>query len=293
MNMMESFNNTIQYIETVLDDSIDEKEISCISGYSFPMFSRIFSILTSQTLAEYIRCRKLTRSAIDLRETDLKIIDIAIKYGYVSSDAFGFAFKNYHGFTPTEIRKGKPFKLFPCIQLVLSISGGRNMNIKIQRKPGFKVAGMIINNVACTDSSLYPKLWEDLFKKYTHEELSKLTEFGNGQSYGVCHHNGNVNPTNYMSGYINYMAGYEVTDIAKAKEMGLEILEISEEEYAVVTLKGSVPECIQQGWKYLMEVFFPQHGYAHSGKPDFEVYNEGDTNSPDYTMELWCPIVKA
>jgi len=54
-----------------------------------------------------------------------------------------------------------------------------------------------------------------------------------------------------------------------------------------------VPECIHAGWKYLMEVFFPEHGYIHSGKPDFEYYFKGDMYSPDYKMELWVPVVKA
>ncbi len=43
-----------------------------------------------------------------------------------------------------------------------------------------------------------------------------------------------------------------------------------------------------------MEVFFPEHGYVHSGKPDFEYYYEGDMDdSKDYKMGLWIPICKA
>ena len=92
---------------------------------------------------------------------------------------------------------------------------------------------------------------------------------------------------------INYMAGYITTDVEKAKSMGLKVLEVDEAEYAVVELTGKVPECIHVGWKYLMEVFFPEHGYIHSGKPDFEYYFEGDMYSTDYKMELWVPVVKA
>ena len=92
---------------------------------------------------------------------------------------------------------------------------------------------------------------------------------------------------------INYMACYDVEDIAKAKEMGLKIVEVPAAEYAIIELKGPVPESIHEGWKYAMEVFFPQHGYKHSGKPDSEYYYEGDIDSPDYKMELWIPIVKA
>lgn len=42
-----------------------------------------------------------------LRDTDDKIIDIAFRFGYESSDSFGTAFKDFHGFTPSEVRNGK------------------------------------------------------------------------------------------------------------------------------------------------------------------------------------------
>ena len=51
-------------------------------------------------------------------------------------------------------------------------------------------------------------------------------------------------------------------------------MHIPEAEYAVVQLKGPVPDCIHQGWKYVMETFFPEQGYCHAGTPDFEAYSE-------------------
>lgn len=280
MSIIKSFNSTIDYIETVLEDEIDEKKITHLSGYSYAMFSRLFSILTETTLSEYLRGRKLTEAAIALRDTDEKVIDIAFRFGYESSDSFGTAFKNFHGFTPSEVRNGKPFKLISRIQLALTVKGGRSMNITIQKKGSFTVAGFNEENI---NSSLCPKVWNKLYEKYSQEELASL---GNGESVGICH---DVESPNV----INYMAGYIVTDVDKAKSMGLDILEVEEAEYAIVELKGVVPECIHNGWKYVMEVFFPEHGYVHSGSPDFEYYYEGDMDSKDYKMELWIPIVKA
>ena len=54
MSIIKSFNSTIDYIETVLEDEIDEKKITHLSGYSYAMFSRLFSILTETTLSEYL-----------------------------------------------------------------------------------------------------------------------------------------------------------------------------------------------------------------------------------------------
>ena len=280
MNIIKSFNNTIDYLETVLDDEIDEKKVTQLSGYSYSMFSRLFSILTETTLSEYLRSRRLTEAAVILRNKDEKIIDVAFKFGYESSDSFGTAFKNFHGFTPSEVRNGKPFKLVSRVQLALSVRGGRSMNITIQKKQAFTVAGV---NEQSINSSLCLSVWNKLYEKYSHDELASL---GNGQSVGVCHDVEN-------SSTINYMAGYIVNDVDKARSMGLDVLEVDEAEYAVVELVGSVPESIHNGWKYAMEVFFPEHGYIHSGKPDFEYYHEGDMHSKDYKMELWIPITKA
>lgn len=280
MNIIKSFNNTIDYLETVLDDEIDEKKVTQLSGYSYSMFSRLFSILTETTLSEYLRSRRLTEAAVILRNKDEKIIDVAFKFGYESSDSFGTAFKNFHGFTPSEVRNGKPFRLVSRVQLALSVRGGRSMNITIQKKQAFTVAGV---NEQSINSSLCPSVWDKLYEKYSHDELASL---GNGQSVGVCHDVEN-------SSTINYMAGYIVNDVDKARSMGLDVLEVDEAEYVVVELVGSVPESIHNGWKYAMEVFFPEHGYIHSGKPDFEYYHEGDMHSKDYKMELWIPITKA
>ena len=280
MSIIKSFNDTIDYLETVLDDEIDEKKVTQLSGYSYSMFSRLFSILTETTLSEYLRSRRLTEAAVILRNKDEKIIDVAFKFGYESSDSFGTAFKNFHGFTPSEVRNGKPFKLVSRVQLALSVRGGRSMNITIQKKQAFTVAGV---NEQSINSSLCLSVWNKLYEKYSHDELASL---GNGQSVGVCHDVEN-------SSTINYMAGYIVNDVDKARSMGLDVLEVDEAEYAVVELVGSVPESIHNGWKYAMEVFFPEHGYIHSGKPDFEYYHEGDMHSKDYKMELWIPITKA
>lgn len=67
MDIMKSFNLAIDYIEDNLTDELDQKEITRITGYSFPMFSRIFSIVSGYSLSEYIRLRKMTNAAIDLK----------------------------------------------------------------------------------------------------------------------------------------------------------------------------------------------------------------------------------
>ena len=238
-------------------------------------------------LSEYIRFKKLSCAAIDLRETEKKIIEIAFKYGYESQDSFSLAFKKFHGHTPKEVRKGSTFQIFSPIRLSLSIEGGKNMDIKVMKKSAFKVAGVAER---VEEGGDFPNVWDKLFKKVSEEKLESL---GNGQSYGACYEiekNEKENPESKHT--VSYMAGYDAQNTDKAKDLGLSILEVPEAEYAVVKLKGIIPNCIHEGWKYVAGTFFPEQGYRHAGTPDFEVYGEGDMYNPNYEMELWVPIVK-
>ena len=76
MEIMKSFNLAIDYIEDNLTDEPDEKEITRITGYTFPMFSRIFSIVSGYSLSEYIRLRQMTNAAIDLKNSKTKLLKI-------------------------------------------------------------------------------------------------------------------------------------------------------------------------------------------------------------------------
>jgi len=285
--MIKAFNETMKYIEETLTGRIDVRKIALLSGYSYPLFSRMFSIMVDYPLSEYIRFRKLSCAAIDLRETDEKIVEIAFKYGYESQDSFSLAFKKFHGHTPKEVRKGSAFQIFSPIRLSLSVEGGKNMDIKIMKKSAFKIAGVAER---VEEGGDFPNVWDKLFKKVSEEKLESL---GNGQSYGACYEIEKNEKENPESKYtVSYMAGYDVQNIDKAKDLGLSILEVPEAEYAVVKLKGIVPNCIHKGWKYVTGMFFPEQSYRHAGTPDFEVYSEGDMYSPNYEMELWVPIVK-
>ena len=159
--MIKAFNETMKYIEETLTGRIDVRKIALLSGYSYPLFSRMFSIMVDYPLSEYIRFRKLSCAAIDLRETDEKIIEIAFKYGYESQDSFSLAFKKFHGHTPKEVRKGSAFQIFSPIRLSLSVEGGKNMDIKIMKKSAFKIAGVAER---VEEGGDFPNVWDKLFK---------------------------------------------------------------------------------------------------------------------------------
>ena len=139
MDWLKRMNSVLDYIEDNLDGEIKDDKIVMLSLSSKGVFQKIFTMITDMTLSEYIRKRKLTQAAVDIQKTDVKIIDIAVKYGYNSADAFSAAFKSFHGITPSDVKKSniQPQSFQRLIfTLNLSVKGGnddmqyRNINLE-------------------------------------------------------------------------------------------------------------------------------------------------------------------
>ncbi|GAA0492629.1 hypothetical protein GCM10008986_18750 [Salinibacillus aidingensis] len=121
MDLLKSMNDAMSYIEANLTKEIDFKEVARIAQCSEYHFKRMFSFLAGITLSEYIRSRRLSLAAFELTNTNLKIIDIAVEFGYNSPDSFARAFQNLHGVTPLEARNnGQQLKAFPPMTFQLS-----------------------------------------------------------------------------------------------------------------------------------------------------------------------------
>jgi len=122
MDWIEKLNQAFGYIEKNLDGNIDYNEISRITVSPIALFQRFFVLATGITLAEYIRRRKLTCALADLQNTDAKVIDIAVTYGYESSDTFCIAFKRLYGITPSQAKKAQNLKHYNRIYFTLKIN---------------------------------------------------------------------------------------------------------------------------------------------------------------------------
>ncbi len=88
MDWIKSISSALNYIENSLTDEVDYTKIAQAACCSEFHFSRMFSSMAGITLSEYIRRRRLTLAAFELQRSDVLIIDIAVKYGYDSADAF-------------------------------------------------------------------------------------------------------------------------------------------------------------------------------------------------------------
>ncbi|MCR9668865.1 helix-turn-helix domain-containing protein, partial [Vibrio parahaemolyticus] len=81
------------------------------AGYTKWYFQRLFKKVTGVTLASYIRARRLTKAAVELRLTKKTILEIALKYQFDSQQSFTRRFKYIFKVTPSYYRRNKLWEL--------------------------------------------------------------------------------------------------------------------------------------------------------------------------------------
>ena len=98
--MLESLNGTLEYIEEHLREPIDVGELARTALTSEYHLRRMFSALAGMPLSEYVRRRRLTMAGAEVVVGERTLLDIAVRYGYGSGEAFARAFRAMHGVGP-------------------------------------------------------------------------------------------------------------------------------------------------------------------------------------------------
>lgn len=109
-NSLSSFNieiikELLLWIEVNLEKPLLLDDVAIKSGYTKWHLQRVFKQATGLTLATYIRGRRLTKAATELRLTKLPVLTIALRYQFDSQQSFTRRFKAVFGVTPTEYRR--------------------------------------------------------------------------------------------------------------------------------------------------------------------------------------------
>lgn len=101
----EATQKMIYWIEEHLTENPSLLEMSRQIGYSPYYCSNRFHEIVGMTIKSYVAGRKLARATLDIRDTNERILDIALKYGYSSQEALTRAFMSAYGCTPAAYRK--------------------------------------------------------------------------------------------------------------------------------------------------------------------------------------------
>ncbi|MBV7271851.1 AraC family transcriptional regulator [Clostridiaceae bacterium UIB06] len=289
MDSLKRMNDALNYIEKNLNGEIDFKEVARLAFCSEYHFQRMFSFLAGVSLSEYIRRRRLTVAAFELNNSNIKVIDLAIKYGYKSPDSFTRAFQSLHGITPSEARfNGKSLKAYPRMTFQLSIQGGNEMNYRIEEKEAFCIIG-IKKRVPIIFNGVNPEI-AAMWKSLTAETINKLKKLSN------------IEPMGLVSASVNFSEGRmeekgeldHYIGVATTKECpnNLSQLEVFPSTWAVFEAVGPFPDTLQNVWGRIYSEWFPSSNYEQTKGPEI-LWNENkDVTSPTFKSEIWIPIIK-
>ena len=264
MDLLKNMNDAMGYIEENLTNELDFKIVARIAHCSEYHFKRMFSFLAGITLSEYIRRRRLSLAAFELTNSILKIIDIAVKYGYNSPDSFTRAFQNFHGVTPSEARNnGQQLKAFPPMTFQLSIRGGNEMNYRIEQKKAFNIVGMM-KRVPIIFEGENPEITA-MWKSLTMEKIDQLKKLSNAEPKGMIQASTNFSDGRMEEkGELDQYIGVAATEECPENFSKLEVPALT---WTIFESTGAFPSTLQETWGRIFSEWFPSSNYQVTEGP--------------------------
>ena len=289
MDWVKQLNKVMDYIDVNLQSEISYDRISEIACCSIYNFQRMFSYMAQTSLSEYIRNRRLTLAAFDVIKGDERIIDIALKYGYDSQDAFSRAFRNFHGVLPSTVRN-EPVTLKSCPKLSfqITIKGAEKMKYQIEKWPAFKVAG--ISSRIKTDRAfdLAPQIWDRAWKDGTMQKFIQFfPDYRPAGFLGIAAGGGwgSSDEMDYILAVTNYVDVSGCSHVPAPE--GMEEFSYPSATWVIINADGEIPKAVQEVYQNFYSEWLPSSGYKLSDLPVFECYMQ------ENRQEVWIAVEEA
>ncbi len=267
MEYYESLNKVIDEIENNLTEKIDYKNLAKIVGTSSYTMQRIFVFLTGITLTEYIRKRRLSKAAEELISTNIKIIDLALKYQYDSPISFSNSFKKMHGISPQSLRRNKlTLKIFPKIEFKPTIDTIEELEFRVINLNKQRLYGITTGIIKETNS----KAIRDLFDKSRKEKILDFIINNSNQKelyYGASIDVYDNDLTNKIQYYI----------LGKVPRNDFISIEIPKATWACFKLKNKEQDNILKLYNTIYTKWLPSSKYTEIlNYPQLEIYYKDD-----------------
>lgn len=290
MDWIDRINGVIGYIEEHLDGEIDLHEIASITCCSVYNFQRMFSFIADKSLSEYIRERRLTLAAFDLIGGNERVIDLAVKYGYESADAFSRAFHRYHGVLPTTARAHTVMlKSCPMLSFHITIKGASEMNYQITQWPAFTLTGFSYPIKTAEAFSVIPGIWQTAWTDGTMTKLTALfqqTDYRPAGFVGAAIGGqwGASEDMRYMIGVTTYVDAEGVESVTAPE--GMAQVDFPASTWVVFNADGELPGAVQGLYKQFYSEWLPSSGYELADLPALECYKQ------ENGQEVWFGLTK-
>ncbi|RKS08815.1 AraC family transcriptional regulator [Nocardiopsis sp. Huas11] len=287
--MLDRLNRALEMIEEDLGAPVDVAAVARAALTSEYHFRRMFSALAGMPLSEYVRRRRLTLAGTEVVDGDDGLLDIAVRYGYGSTEAFARAFRAMHGVGPGEARRtGAVLTSQPRMTFRLTIEGSGAVRYRIVEKEAFRLVGVRARvplvhegeNAAIT-------AFVRGIDPATAQEIGRLSD---QEPRGVVSVTDDIDAQRREGTELDY---YQAAATSADVPEGMEGLEVAAGTWAVFPSEEgpeTFPESLQRLWADAFAQWFPAHpAYRMAEGPSIlrVAYGAGLSGAE---AELWLPV---
>lgn len=294
--MIGSLNSLVDHIEEQLargaDAAIDIDGLSRKHATTSYHLRRMFSSLAGMPVSEYLRRRRMTRAAADLLSSPDQLLDIAVRHGYSSTEAFKRAFQAVHAISPARLREtGGPISNQQVLRFRLTVEGNTPMDVRISTLPTISFIGYAARvplvyegpnqNIAAHVRSLTPEQHADL-KAWVQQApadtppgvLAVISDHESDDPEGT--------ELTYLHGVVK-PAGHDAA-------ADLDELTVPAGDWAVFRTAGPHPETVQHAWAATATDWFPSNPWRLRPGPSVMATLEHRADFTTATCEIWLPV---
>lgn len=283
---MREWNEAIDYIEKHLTGELSGEALAAITMTSEYHFRRMFATLAGMPVSEYIRRRRLsvaTGQILDGRG----VLEVAVDFGYGSSETFSRAFKALHGVAPSQARRpGARLRSQPQLRFHLHVEGSTHVDYRIVESESFRLAGFS-TRVPLVHTGANTAI-EDFEKSLDKQTTDRLHSLSHGEPSGPLAVSINIDDPRAEGTMLDYWHAVVTTDPVPEE---FETMDVPAGTWVVFETQGTFPEALQQLWADAASEWFPANPYLWARGPELlkVEYLDADT----CRGELWLPIERA
>ncbi|MEU5810173.1 AraC family transcriptional regulator [Streptomyces sp. NPDC047718] len=286
--MLEQLNRAMDHIEDHLHGDVDAAELARIAMTSEYHFRRLFSALAGIPLSEYVRRRRLTVAGAEVLAGERTLLDIAVRHGYTSADAFGRAFRAVHGIGPGEARRtGAVLRAQPRMSFRLVVEGSTTMQYRIVEKAEFRIVGRKAR-VPLVHEGVNPAIVS--FVEAVGPELAeRITGLSDQEPAGIVSVTEHLGDSREEGVELDYHLAVVTGAGAAEIPADLDVRVVPAGAWAVFANTGPFPQALQSLWRDVYTQWFPSNPYALRPGPEI-LRTPRSVDGADVTTELWIPV---
>lgn len=285
--MIAELNRLVDYVDRHLTEVIDIPVLASSLGTTEYHLRRMFSSLAGMPLSEYVRRRRMTVAAADvIGESDL--LDIAVRYGYGSTEAFSRAFRSVHGTSPGDVRRhGGPLHTQPQLRFRLTVEGNTPMDTRITERSAFRLIGHTAQ-VPLIHEGANPHI-QAFIASLPAAEHARLKDLSNAEPAGLLQVSAGVDPDYTEGSELTYLHGVSVTATTRVPE-DLDVIDVPAGTWAVFRAEGAYPAVLQSTWAATVTDWFPSNPWRLRPGPSIVAILDRSADFTTADTELWLPI---